>query len=404
MASVKAILYPNHKNTHNQYPILIQILHNRKKRTIATGYYLRKSQWDKVSCSAIEKSKNRDEKIFLKQLNTMLAKKVNHIRRVIISLEEKEKSFTIDEILERVKSKNIQTSVFEYCDKIATSMEEVGRVGNAKYYKASLNALKKFKKGKDLTFDELNYKLIIQFEKHLQKNKCKPNSIAAYMKAIRGLYNFAIKDGLANKDLYPFDDYKIKFEKTIKRAILKDDITAIKNIDLSDLPGMDKARDIFLFSFYCRGISFVDIAFLQVKNIVIDRIFYSRNKTHQKFSIKLTPQIIEIVKKYNDLKEPESYIFPIIIEPEEDKYLQYQNALRLTNKKLKKLGELLEFPFPLTTYVARHSWATIAKRQGISTAVISEGLGHETERTTQIYLDSFENDVLDAANDLITDI
>lgn len=404
MASVKAILYPNHKNSANQHPVLIQILHNRKKRTIATGYFLLESQWDKLKGFAIEKSKSKDEKIFLKKLNNLISEKITVTKRIIINFEEKGTPFTIDEILENIKTKNIQQSVFSFGEEVIKSMREVGRIGNAKYYESSLKALKSFRNEKDLYFDELNYKQIIKFEKHLQIKKCKTNTIAAYMKAIRAIYNLAIKEDLANREIYPFDNYKIKLEKTIKRAINKDDIVRLKEFDLSKKPDLEIVRDYFMFSFYCRGISFVDLAYLKIKDIIDDRIYYSRNKTHQKFSIKITPQIIQIIKKYNNLENPDSYIFPIINIAEENVYLQYQNALRLTNKKLKELGKLLKLPFPLTTYVARHSWATIAKRSGIATAIISEGLGHETEKTTQIYLDSFENDVLDAANDIVTNI
>jgi integrase len=147
--------------------------------------------------------------------------------------------------------------------------------------------------------------------------------------------------------------------------------------------------------------SYIDIAFLQVNNIIGDRIYYTRKKTGQKFSIKITDKAWEIIRKYNDLSDRDSYIFPII-KRDGQEYLDYRNAMRLTNKKLRKISEIAELPEPISTYTARHSWATIAKRSGIPTAVISEGLGHDSEETTQIYLDSFENDVLDKANEIVT--
>ena len=404
MASVKAILYPNHKNGKGQHPVLIQILHNRKKRTIATGHFLFTNQWDPDNQSVIERSSNKDEKIYLKKLNIIIADKINNAKKTIVDLEETGKPFSIDEIIDKIKDKKASATVFSYCEKTSKKMRNAGRIGNAKYYDASLEAFKKFRNEKDLTFDELTYKMLIRFEEHLQNNQCKKNTIAAYMKVLRALYNGAIKEDLAKQEYYPFNKYKIKLEKTTKRAIIKGDISEMRKLDLSERPELDFARDLFLFSFYCRGMAFVDVAFLQVKNIVGDRLYYSRNKTNQKFTIKLTSQMLEIIKKYNNLDNHDSYIFPIITDTDSNTYLQYQNALRLANKKLKIIGKMLGLSVPLTTYVSRHSWATIAKRQGISTAIISEGLGHETERTTQIYLDSFENDVLDAANDLITDI
>ena len=150
-----------------------------------------------------------------------------------------------------------------------------------------------------------------------------------------------------------------------------------------------------------RGMSFIDMAYLRNRDIVNGRLTYARKKTGQKFSIKLTPEAEKIIKKYSYNDKPDGYVFQIL-DRKGYEYLDYKNALRLTNKKLKILGEMAGCSIPISTYVSRHSWATIAKRAGIPTAVISEGLGHDSEKTTQIYLDSFENKVLDDANELIT--
>jgi site-specific recombinase XerD len=359
---------------------------------------------------AVEKSatigipNTKEYKLFIQTLNYNLKKRESEINKVILDLEEKGKPFTVDTIVESI-SKTINTSsVFSFTENLVKRFKVSGKNGNSAIYNSSLTIFKKFREEKDLNFEELNYKMLINFDAYLQKEKCKVNTISVYMRTLRAIYNKAIKEGVALKELYPFDSYKVKSEKTSKRAIIKGDITQLKNLDFSKKPDKDKARDYFLFSFYTRGMAFVDIAYLKVSNIDGDRLLYSRSKTNQKFTIKLTPQVMEIITKYNDLKNKKSYIFPIIIDPEGNLYTQYRNAMSLTNKKLKKIGEDLKLNIPLTTYVSRHSWATIAKREGVPTAVISEGLGHETERTTQIYLDSFENQVLDDANDLITNI
>lgn len=404
MASIKVQLNSQKENSQGEQPIIIQIIHNRKKRILYLGHNLLPTQWDTKEQMAIEKSKSKEQRLYLQRLNSVIAQKKSTIKKVIVDLQETGNPFSIDEILDQVKEKKSKTTLFSYAKLISKKMLDAGRIGNSKYYVASMTAFKKFRNYKDLTFDELNYKMIIRFEEHLQKQNCKLNSIAAYMKVLRALYNGAIKEGLAKQDYYPFNKYKIKLEKTTKRAIVKGSISEMRQLDFSNRPELELPRNIFLFSFYCRGMSFVDIANLQAKNIIGDRLYYSRNKTNQKFTIRLTEPMQEIIKKYNDLKVPNSYIFPMITNTDGDTYLQYQNAMRRTNKKLKIIGKMLKLSIPLTTYVSRHSWATIAKREGVPTAVISEGLGHETERTTQIYLDSFENQVLDDANDLITDI
>ncbi|MCD4664245.1 MAG: tyrosine-type recombinase/integrase, partial [Bacteroidales bacterium] len=201
---------------------------------------------------------------------------------------------------------------------------------------------------------------------------------------------------------YPFEKYKIKREKTVHRALTKKEVKRIRDLEFEDIY-MKLAQNLFMFSFYTRGMSFIDIAYLQVKNLHNDRLQYRRAKTGQMFTIKLTTEAKDIVHKYADLSKKDNYLFTIV-QHEEKKFTEYKNAMRLTNKKLKEIGELAECSIPVTTYVARHSWATIAKRGGISTTVISEGLGHATEHITQVYLDGFENSVLDDANDLITNL
>jgi integrase len=404
MASVKVLLRTDKLNKQGQHPVVIQVVHHRKKRTISLGHYLFTTEWDPIGEMAIERSNVKEYKLYLQRLNSVIAKKKSIIKKVIVDLEETGNAFTVDSIIEQIKRQQNSATVFSCGERTVQKLEETGRLGNAKYYETSLNAFKRFRNNRDLTFDELTYKMVLAFEEYLQKNNCKVNSIAAYMKALRAIYNTAIKEGDAKQELYPFNKYHIKLEKTVKRAIVKGSITSMKELDLSERPDLIWVRDIFLFSFYCRGMSFIDIAFIKVSNIVNDRIDYARNKTHQKFSIKLTEPIREIISKYNNLGEPDSYLFPIIKAEHKSPYQSYKNGRSLVNTKLKEIGKLLGLNIPLTTYVSRHSWATIAKRSGIPTAIISEGLGHETERTTQIYLDSFENQVLDDANDLITNI
>lgn len=404
MASVKVQLYSHKKNKQGEHPIIIQVIHNRKKRIIYLGHYLPEKEWDSSLGLSIGKSKIKEREIFLKILNINIEKKKNEVNRAVVELEGKGLPYTVNQIIEAVERPKSSVSVFNFAADLIYRLEKAGRIGNSKAYKNTLGVFKDFRKNKDLSFDDFNYKVLISFEEDLQSKGRKVNAISFHMRTLRSLYNKAIKEGLAQQELYPFKDFRIKREKTAKRAIIKGNITSIKEMDLFDRPDFEKARDYFLFSFYTRGMSFVDLANLKVSNIINDRLTYSRNKTNQKFTIKLTPQILEIISKYNDLKVKDSYLFPIITDPKGDIYTQYRNGMRLTNKKLKKIGEELNLPVGLSTYVSRHSWATIAKREGIPTAIISEGLGHETERTTQIYLDSFENYVLDDANDLITNI
>jgi integrase len=402
MIKTKVCLFKSKSLSDGSYPILIRISYKKERRYISTGYSAFENQWD-VKSNSFDESFKDHSRLFQKY-NLEIIKKVVKIKEAIASFDPLKAPF--DDLISILKPNQslVNNDFISFFNSKIEEQKTLKRFGNAQIYNSSLCSFKRFIEKEELPFNKVTYRLLSEFQNYLIVNGNKKNTISVYLRTIRAIFNKAIKEGFVSQDLYPFKDFQIKSEKTIKRSIVKSNITTIKELDFSKKPDLEKARDLFLFSFYTRGMSFVDIANLKVSNIIDDRITYTRNKTKQKFTIKLTPQISEIIIKYNDLKVKDSYLFPIITDPFGDIYTQYRNGIRLTNKKLHKIGKDLKLNVPLTTYVSRHSWATIAKREGVPTAVISEGLGHETERTTQIYLDSFENQVLDDANDLITNI
>ncbi|NQU33118.1 MAG: site-specific integrase [Bacteroidetes bacterium] len=286
-----------------------------------------------------------------------------------------------------------------FSDHIIAEMKKENRLGNAKAYDNAKIIFNKLM-GDSVLIQNVSEDMVNEFIHKMILKKLSINSRGVHLRAIRATINRAIKDGIYDASNYPFKNISIKTQKTRKRAVNKDVIKMVEELDVSKENNLQFYKDLFMFSFYNRGMNFVDISFLKTKNIESGRISYYRQKTGHQFSIKLTDKAKVIIDRYSKLKDPESYIFPIIYR-KGNEYLDYKNAMRLMNKKLKKISKILELDVPLTTYVTRHSWATIAKRSGISTAIISEGLGHESEETTQVYLDSFENDVLDDANELI---
>ena len=158
----------------------------------------------------------------------------------------------------------------------------------------------------------------------------------------------------------------------------------------------DQARDFFLFSLYTCGMSLIDIAHLKKTNINDGYIIYNRRKTGQRIIIRWEACMQELADKYATKDSP--YLFPIITDPNQDKERQYLNKYHIINKHLKKIGKELSIPTKLTTYVARHSWASIARNQEVPIAAISEAMGHTSERTTRIYLKSLSNTIVDNAN------
>lgn len=391
MASVTFMLYTHKTLKDGSHPIVISIIKDRKRRVISLGFSANDKQWSESKKTVNAKHPKADK------LKKLIKQKKEAAIKALFELEGSGKPYTVVDIAEYL-GRNAKTSMFkEYTDQLIAIMKQTGRYGNARAYQDALNAFIKFNDEKDIDFKNVNSRLLQRFQESLLAKDVKLNSISVYLRTLRAIYNKAIKDEVVAARLYPFKEITIREETTIKRSLSKEEIAKIKNADLSGRPDMEFARNVFLFSFYNRGMNFIDICFLKPDDVIGGRIRYRRQKTGQTFTIKITEQAQEIIDKY--LVPGSKFVFPIVTEGNE--YLTYRNASRLLNKKLKVIGDELELKVPLTSYVARHSWATIAKRSGVPTAVISEGLGHDSEQITQIYLDSFEDKTLDDANDLI---
>lgn len=399
MARAKIVLYKSKKLKDGSHPIMLRITHRKKIKYIYLNFAVHEGDWDESTQTLTTKDKRL--KRTYNSHNVKFHKTYSKALEVISQFESEGKLYRVEQIVRKIVG--IQSSTFiKFTENLIEELKERGNDGNARAYQSNLNIFKEFIGEKDLTFDEIDFSLVKKFETWLFKKGNQINGVGFQLRTLRAIYNRAIKEGLARKDLYPFENFKIKTEKTIKRALTKEEIIQIRDINLDKYQGQNRARDFFMFSFYCMGMSFVDIAYLKVKDIHKGRLNYSRQKTTQLYNMALLEPAMEIIKKYSDLQEKDDFVFPILDNNHSDIHNLYLSQMRNQNRRLKEIEKKLELSIPLTSYVARHSWATIAKRSGIPTAVISEGLGHTTEKTTQIYLDSFENEVLDAANRLIT--
>lgn len=398
MASVKLHYFKNKVLSDGTSPIHLQVIHKRIRRWISTGISVLPDNWDDKNRKLINFPKN--EKNIVVKKNFLLKKILMQAEEVILDFETSGETYTVDDVIAKLKGVE-PTSFIAFTEKTIKELQDQKKNGNARVYGAHLSIVKKFVKEQDFSFDQITYKWLKSFETYLIGRDNSINSISFQTRTLRAIYNRAIKEKLAKKENYPFDDYKIHNTKTSKRALKREELIRIRDLDLTGKSAIERARDLFMFSFYCMGMSFVDIAYLKVADIRDGRLYYSRQKTSQKYNFELLPPALEIINKYSDLKNPEDYVFSLIDPKHPDPHKYYLSQMQKTNHKLKEVGKLADTTIPLTSYVARHSWATIAKRTGIPTAVISEGLGHTTEKTTQIYLDSFENEVLDAANKLI---
>ena len=399
--SVKLILDDRRPKEDGTFPIVIRLTHNRISRFIHTGYSVLPNGWDDSSKSIISKGIPIKE---LKIINSRIRQKELAAADTILDLEKfgELDKLSVSEIKDKILNKNAKISFRVFTEKIIKELTIAKKFGNASVYKQAIDFIERYTNGKDYTFDQITYQLIKHLEaQHLSKGNSL-NSLSFYFRTIRAVFNRAIKEGIVKRDSYPFINYSIKQTKTAKRAIHKSDIDKIRDINLEPNTSLWHARNYFMFSFYNIGMNFIDIAYLKMSNIIDGRFHYVRAKTGKFYSVKISEPANKILLFYTNGKMPNDYVFNIIKgKTQEEQLLTFKNVRRSYTKWLKKLANLCEIESNLTSYVARHSWATIAKDLNVPISVISEGLGHEDIKTTQIYLDSFDEAVIDKANLLI---
>jgi integrase/recombinase XerD len=401
MSSFKVLLDKRRSLKDGSYPLIVRIYNGQKFRDINLKIPLQENQFDSQSQKVKANHPNN------KLINQKIKKTLLEVQDAALNMEIKEEDVTAKKIRAKVVRTTPKLNFIQYGSKISEDMRQVNRLGNATAYRDAISALKTYSGRSEIQFTEITYEFLCQIENKMLAGGLKRNSIAAYNRAWRAVFNKAINENLVESKYYPYRKYKIKGEGTAKRNITKEDIAAIANVELKPNSELWQARNYFMLSFYLRGISFMDMAFLKKTDIRVGKVSYRRKKTHKLYNIKLTSTAQEIINLYT--VSDSTYILPVIPintagdEAEERKHIQYWN--KTTNKYLKKLGKELKIELPLTTYVARHSWATIAKKMGYSKDLIAEALGHEFgNKVTGIYLDNFDQEVIDDMNEKVSSI
>ena len=287
-------------------------------------------------------------------------------------------------------------TLFDYMRGTVARYRQYGQMRTGETYLSTLNSLRRYCNGMDVWLDDVDSDWVEGYKCYLKGMGLSPNTITFYLKHLRAAYYRAVDDELVC-DRRPFRRVSTSIERTAKRAVSLTVIKRLKMIDCHEHPARLFARDMFMFSFYTRGMSFVDIAYLQKKNLRGNMLLYRRRKTNQQLCIHWEPCVQRILECYRaDTSSP--YLFSIINMGHNDHRRQYHNTLLRINRHLKEIGRGLGLQQPLTMYCARHSWASIAHDEGIPVSVISEGMGHDSEKTTQIYLASLKTEVVDNAN------
>lgn len=291
-------------------------------------------------------------------------------------------------------------SVYNFSLALAQQAKQAGRYSTSGIYTSTVNSFLHFVGRHSITFEELTPCLIKQYEDWLLGEGRRHNTISTYMRMLRSIAHQAAEQGILFK--YDIDDLFTHvftgYEPTAKRAISPLLIRRIANLDLKQKPALNFSRDLFLLSFYLRGIPFVDLAYLRKTDVKHNTIYYYRHKTRQQLSVHIESYAAQIINRYKGQTDSSPYLLPILSLTGENGYKQYKSALRLYNQHLHTLSKALCLSTPLTSYVARHSWASTAKDEGIAISIISESLGHTSEKVTHVYLASFDNNAMSKAN------
>ncbi len=378
-----------------------QIIHKRIIRQITTNYKLWEREWDSATDTFVIDSRSSRYTILM-DIRNGVNTDIKRLRSVIANLDSQGIDYTADDIVTDYFNKLEKLSFLSALMHNIDQLKLLGRIRTSETYTATFRSLKIFLGNNDLYFDVIDSGTMLKYEAYLKSRQLSMNTISFYMRVLRAVYNRGVEEGITeNKN--PFKHVYTGIDKTIKRAISAKEIKIIKEMDLTNDKPLDLARDLFLFSFYTRGMSFVDMSYLKKINLNNGILSYRRKKTGQQLFIKWEKCMQEIVEKYKN-ECGADYLLPIITDSDEDPRKQYLNALSYTNKKLKRIAKCAGLSTALTMYVARHSWASIAKQNRIPISIISEGMGHDSESTTQIYLASLDTAAIDKANHLILNL
>lgn len=391
--TISVVCYKSKVLKNNESPLMIRICKDGKRKYESLGISLLPKYWDFKANKPTAKCPNKE------YLEKLIAEKTKAYTDKILELKALEQEFTATTLSEKVncptKLKTVGDVFLSYMEKLKTE----GRTGYFLSVRQVYNSLLKFNKHLNFYFPDMDVSWLKKYETWLHSSGLKENTIGIRFRTLRAIYNLAIEENIVKPEYYPFKKYKVSklHEETVKRAITKEELKKVFAYKSSN-PFTRLPVDLFTFSYLMGGINFVDMAYLTKKNIIDNRLVYFRRKTNKLIKLPLQPRAIELINRYSSPGNP--YLFPILStfhKTEQQQRNRIHKVISKVNLRLKAIGKELGLPIDLTTYVARHSFATVLKRSGVNTSLICEALGHSSERVTQIYLDSFGNDQMDDA-------
>lgn len=396
-ASAELFLDTYHPKQDNTCNVKIRVYYNRYYKYYSTEIDLLPDEFNSVLYA---KRKTPEQKATAAQLNFYLGKANGII--------EKLRVFTFDIFEEAYfEKRNIDNSVSYAFEKYIKELKADDRIGTAVTYECAINSLEAYKK--NLKFADVTPSFLKQYERYMIKNEKSTTTISMYLRSLRAIFN---RENI-NKELYPFGrgKYEIPTAKNIKKALTMEEISLIFNHKITPGTNKDRARDYFIFMYLCNGMNVKDLCLLKWENIEDDFILYERAKTantekeKKPIRVALKPEAKDIIEKWGQLSlSKKTFVFPHLtseMNAEREREV-YQQLTKIINKYLKEIAAELRIDKNITTYAARHSFATVLKRSGADISMISDLLGHSNVQTTQSYLDSFEDDQIKKQTDVLT--
>ena len=403
ITSVKLMLNKSRILNNGSYPLVFQVIHNRRKKLLYTGYRMKEEVFDESEGKIMNGVGSTFTATEVVKMNRELRKMRNQIDIRIRQLERTREEFTVEDILTQIAfgTGKSQFYLLRYINAQIERKQELKKVGMAAAYKSTRSSLAKFIGCPDVRMSEVDLAFVRRYEDFLYSNGASGNTVSYYLRNLRSLYNQAVTDGYHPRGEYPFAKAQTRPAKTVKRALSRTDMQNLADLNLENEPELEFTRDLYLFSFYAQGMAFVDIVLLKKTDICNGVLTYSRHKSKQLIRIVVTPQMQGVIDKYNTENE---YLFPIISGEYASGYQKYRLALGRINRHLKKIAVVADIKVPLTTYTARHTWATLARDYGAPISVISAGLGHTSEEMTRVYLKDFDVSMLNQVNSIVTNL
>ena len=403
ITSVKLMLNKSRILNNGSYPLVFQVIHNRRKKLLYTGYRMKEEVFDESEGKIMNGVGFTFTATEVVKMNRELRKMRNQIDIRIRQLERTREEFAVEDILTQnaFGTGKSQFYLLRYINAQIERKQELKKVGMAAAYKSTRSSLAKFIGRPDVRMSEVDLAFVRRYEDFLYSNGASGNTVSYYLRNLRSLYNQAVTDGYHPRGEYPFAKAQTRPAKTVKRALSRTDMQNLADLNLENEPELEFTRDLYLFSFYAQGMAFVDIVLLKKTDICNGVLTYSRHKSKQLIRIVVTPQMQGVIDKYNTENE---YLFPIISGEYASGYQKYRLALGRINRHLKKIAVVADIKVPLTTYTARHTWATLARDYGAPISVISAGLGHTSEEMTRVYLKDFDVSMLNQVNSIVTNL